>query len=156
MLDIKLIREHPEIVKESQKNRGMDQKIVDEFLKLDKEWRELKAEVDTLRSKRNKISEQINEAKKQKKDVKSLVEEAKEIPKKLESKEKAIKEIEEKRDYVWREIPNIADKSIPIGDASKNKTIKEYGKIPKFKFKIKDHADILEELDLLDTKKQQK
>ena len=55
MIDIKLLRENPEIVKESQKKRAMDEKVVDNFLKLDKEWRELKAEVDGLRSRRNKI-----------------------------------------------------------------------------------------------------
>jgi seryl-tRNA synthetase len=153
MIDIKLLRENPEIVKQSQKNRGMDEKIVDEFLKLDKEWRALKAEVDNLRSKRNKISEQINQAKKQKKDAKKLIEEAREIPKILEYKEQNIKQIEEKRDFLWREIPNIPDKSVPVGDATKNKVLKEYGKPKKFNFKIKDHADLLENLDLLDTKK---
>ena len=153
MIDIKLLRENPEIVRQSQKNRGMNEKVVDEFLKLDKEWRELKVEVDNLRSKRNKISEQINEAKKQKKDAKNLIEEAKEIPIKLENKEKTIKQIEEKRTSIWKEIPNIADKNTPVGDASKNKVLKEFGKIPKFKFKVKDHADLLEPLNQLDTKK---
>jgi seryl-tRNA synthetase len=64
-----------------------------------------------------------------------------------------MRELEEKRDCVWREIPNIPDKSIPVGDASKNRVIKEYGKIPKFNFSVKDHADLLEPADLLDTEK---
>ena len=55
MLDINLIREKPEIIKKSQKDRGLDEKIVEDFLKLDKSWRELKEEVDKLRERRNKI-----------------------------------------------------------------------------------------------------
>ena len=153
MIDIKLLRENPKVVKESLKNRGMDEKVIDQFIKLDKEWRELKSEVDELRSRRNRISEEINQAKKQGKDAKKIIEDAKKIPALLEKKENLIREREEQRDYLWREIPNIADKSIPVGDASKNKVLKEYGKAPKFSFKIKDHADVLVSLGLLDTQK---
>jgi seryl-tRNA synthetase len=153
MIDIKLIRENPEIVKKSQKNRGFPVEDVDKLVKLDKEWRKLKEEVDGLRARRNKISEEINQAKKAGKKVDALIKEAKEIPLKLADKEKLINEICEKRDFLWREIPNIHDKNIPVGDASKNKTLKEFGKIPKFKFKVKDHADLLEALEQLDTKK---
>jgi len=155
MIDIKLIRENPELVKENMRNRGMDEKQVDTLLGLDKEWRELKQENDKLRSERNKISENINEAKKQKnsKLADELIKKAKNIPKKIEENEKKLLELEEKRNYLWRELPNIADKNIPVGDASKNKTLKIYGKPEKFKFKVKDHADLLEALDLLDTKK---
>ncbi|MEM3113170.1 MAG: serine--tRNA ligase [Candidatus Pacearchaeota archaeon] len=155
MLDINLIRNNPEIVKESQKKRGLSTNEVDNLLKLDKEWRELKTEVDELRSKRNRISEEINKAKKQKdnKKFESLIKEAKEIPKKLEEKEKLMGEKKEERDYILKEIPNIVDKSVPIGDSSKNKVIKNHGKIKKPKFKLKDHTDLLETLNLLDTKK---
>ena len=153
MLDINLIREKPEIIKKSQKDRGLDEKIVEDFLKLDKSWRELKEEVDKLRERRNKISEEINQAKKHGKNADNMIKEAREIPRVLEKKEKLMKEIEEKRNYLWREIPNIADKSIPVGDASKNKVIKIYSKPTKFKFKAKDHSNLLESLDLLDTKK---
>jgi len=155
MIDIKLIRESPKIVRENLKNRGMNEKSLDEFIVLDKEWRELKQKNDNLRSERNKISEQINQAKKAKdeKKAKELIKEAGEIPKKIGNNEKKLSELEEKRNYLWKELPNIADKKIPVGDASKNKTLKIYGKPKKFSFKIKDHADLLENLNLLDTKK---
>ncbi len=155
MIDIKLIRKNPEVVKENLKKRGMNEKAVDEFLSLDKEWRELKQKNDNLRAERNKISEKINEAKKQKDNKKAgeLIKKAKEIPEEIAKNEKRLSEIEEKRNYLWRELPNIADKRIPVGDASKNKTLKIYGKPKKFKFKVKDHANLLEALDLLDTKK---
>jgi|SRR3989344_2882886 len=153
MIDIKLIRENPEIVRKSQKNRGMSEKEVDQLIKLDKEWRDIKGESDKLRSRRNKISEEINQAKKQKKSVDSLIKEAKEIPQKIEDLEKKLNELAEKRDSLWREIPNIIDKSVPIGDVSKNKVIKVFGKPKKFGFNLKDHSDLLEPLNLLDTKK---
>jgi len=153
MIDIKLIRENPKIVRENLKNRGMSEKSLDEFINLDKEWRELKNEVDKLRAERNKISEQINQAKKQKKDASQLIKKAQEIPQKIADNEKRLLELEEKRDFSWKEIPNIIDKSVPVGDVSKNKIIKKFGKPKKFSFKIKDHADLLEPLDLLDTKK---
>jgi len=153
MLDIKIIREHPEIVKESQKKRGLPVEDIDKILEIDKEWRSLKEEVDKLRARRNKLSEEINKAKKQKKSVEDLLKEAKEIPEILKEKEALLKEKEEKRGELLLEIPNLISKEVPVGDASKNKVLKEYGKIPKFKFKPKDHADLLENLDLLDTKK---
>jgi len=153
MIDIKLIREHPEIVKENIKNRGSDETKVNDILKLDKEWRELKEEIDKLRARRNKLSEEINLAKKQGKKTDSLIKEAKEIPILLAKKEIIFKEIEEKRNLLWKELPNIHDKSVPVGNSSKNKVLKVFGKIPKFNFKIKDHADLLEENDLTDVKK---
>ncbi len=153
MLDIKVIRENPKIVKESQKKRGLSEKEVDSVLHLDKTWRELKEEVDSLRNKRNRISQDINEAKKLGKDISKILKEAKEIPQLLSDKEARMNSLKEERDAILKDIPNIIDSSSPVGDASKNKVLKEYGKILKPKFQHKDHADILEALDLLDTEK---
>jgi len=153
VIDIKLIRENPKIVKESQKRREMAIEDVDRVEKLDKEWRVLKEEVDELRAKRNKLSQEINTAKKQGKKPDHLLKEARELPEKIEQKEKLMEERKLHRDSLLKDIPNLVDKSVPIGDASHNKVLKTYGKIPKFKFTPKDHADILEELNLLDTKK---
>jgi len=153
MIDIKLIRDEPEKIKESQKKRNLPTEDIDKIIELDKKWRLLKEEVDQFRAKRNKISQDINSAKKIGKDVKDLLKEAKEIPSLLEKKEAEMNKIKEERDSLLREIPNIVDESVPVGDSSKNKVILEYGKIPKFDFKLKDHSDILENLDLLDTKK---
>jgi len=152
MIDIKLIRESPNVVKESQRKRGLKEEDVDEALSLDKQWRELKEEVDKLRNKRNNISKEISEAKKAGKNADSLVKEARKIPQILEEKEKFMEELKEKRDFLLKDIPNIVEQSVPVGDASNNKIIKKYGKIKKLKMP-KDHADILEGLGLLDTKK---
>ena len=151
MPDIKLIREKPEIVKESQKKRGINEKEVDELLDIDKEWRVLKEEVDKLRARRNKISEEINEAKKKGKETNKLLKEAKTIPEEIANKEKLMQEKEERRKNLLLNIPNIIDKSVHLG--KEHKVIKEYGKKPKFNFQIKGHAELLEENDLIDTKK---
>ncbi|MBS3074324.1 serine--tRNA ligase [Candidatus Pacearchaeota archaeon] len=151
MIDITLIRDASDIVKDSQKKRGMDESVVDQLLKLDKDWRSLKKEVDELRSRRNKISEDINIARKSGRNADSLLKQAKEIPQELARLEAVMKERETERNRLWKEIPNIIDKSVPVGDASRNKVIETHGKISKPKFLHKDHADILESLDLLDT-----
>lgn len=151
MLDIKLIRENPKLVKDNLKKRGMNEKDVDTFLELDEKWRDLKQEVDKLRARRNKLSEEINQAKKQNKNVDSLIKEAKEVPKKIEENEKKLSELKEKRDFILVNIPNLLDKSVPIGEESKKKIIKKWGKTKNKS--SKNHEEILLALDLLDTKK---
>ena len=151
MLDINFIRENPEVVKESQKKRGMNSQDVETLLDLDKDWRQLKEETDNLRSRRNKISQEINDARKQGKDINLLLQEAKDLPSKIQEKENISTRLKEKRYSILKNIPNLVNKDVPLGDSSKNKIIEEWGKKRKFKFKPKDHADLLEALDLLDT-----
>jgi len=152
MLDIKLIRENPEIVKRGLKNRGYNINI-DSLLKLDEQWRKAKQEIDILRHKRNKISQEINQAKKQGKDTRLLIQEAKNIPEKIKKQEENIENLRKKIDDILFSIPNIPDKSVPVGGENKNRIVKKHGKIPRFKFKIKSHAELLESLDLLDMKR---
>lgn len=155
MIDIKLIRENPEIIKRSCKNRGYDVKFVDEILSLDEKWRKLKKQDDDLRAERNKISKEINDLKKERneKKAKELIKKAKEIPKKLNKNEEKERELKKKLDYFLSLIPNIHAEDVPIGDKEKNKEIKKWGKIPKFTFKIKSHEELLENLGLLDMKR---
>jgi len=151
MLDINLLREKPEKVKKSLKKRLLPETIVDNFLEIDKEWRILKVEVDNLRARRNKISQEINLAKKSGKSINNLIREAKEIPKKLLEKEKRIDNIGKKRLELWRNIPNLPSEDVPAGDETKNKVLKKFGKARK---KLKEgHAEILEKAGLIDTKK---
>ncbi|MEM4625372.1 MAG: serine--tRNA ligase [Candidatus Pacearchaeota archaeon] len=153
MLDINLIRNNPKLIKENQKNRGFSERDIDALLEKDKEWRILKEEVDELRRKRNVISERINSAKKLGQKIDELVKEAKELPILIKEKEENLDKIKEERDNILREIPNILDKSVPIGDSSQNKILKVYGKPKKISFDIRDHSDFLIDLDLLDTEK---
>ena len=118
MLDIKLIRENPKVVRESQKKRGMPEKDVDSVLELDEKWRKIKFQVDNLKGKRNKISLEINQAKKEKneKKAKELIKQARDIPMEIEKLEEENKNLEKERNSVLENIPNIVDKSIPAAD----------------------------------------
>ncbi len=153
MIDIKLIRENPKLVKENIKKKFQNEKLplVDKIRKKDEEWRKLKFQADKLRAERNKISKQINQAKKQKKDIKALIKKAKEIPDKIKKIEEKTKKFKIEIKDLMSKIPNIIHKSVPIGkDESKNKVIKKSGKIPKFNFKIKNHVELLENLNIVD------
>ena len=123
MIDINLIRENPELVKENIKKKFQNKKLVlvDEIIRLDKDWRALKTKDDELRASRNKISEEINQAKKAKKPVEALLKKAKEIPEILAKNEAKEKEFEEEIKKIMHQIPNIIHKSVPIGKDSSEK-----------------------------------
>ncbi len=153
MIDIKLIRENPELVKKNIKKKFQDEKLslVDKVKRLDGRWRKLKYEEDNLRSERNKISEQINQTKKQKKDASKLIKKAKAIPGKIERVREKRKKLEEEISQIMYKIPNIIHKSVPIGkDESKNVEIKKIGKPKKFNFSVKSHVELGEKLGMLD------
>src|SRR3989344_4688278 len=153
MIDIKLIRENPELVKENIKKKLQDHKIhlVDKVRKLDEEWREIKTEADSSRAERNKISEQINLAKKEKRPIEAILKKAKELPAKIAGLEAKEQILSEEIKQIMYQIPNIISKETPIGkDSSENVEIKKGGKIPKFNFPIKTHVELIEKLGLAD------
>ncbi len=149
MLNIKLIREKPKLVQKSCKNRGYDVKI-DELLKLDKKFRELKQKVDKLRGKRNIVAQEINSLKKEGKDIKQKIKDAQKIPVQIEKIENDVKKVTGQIKDIELHIPNIMHEDVPVGDESKNKEIKSWGKKVKFKFKPKPHWEIGAELGIID------
>ncbi len=155
MIDIKFIRENPELVKENIKKKFQDEKLplVDKVKKLDEDWRRLKYEGDKLRSERNKVSESINQAKKKKdeKSAKVLIKKAKEIPAEIERLSKKAAKLESQIREIMLVIPNIIHKSVPSGKNDReNVEIKKVGKPKEFKFPIKSHVEIGESLGILD------
>ena len=153
MIDIKLVRENPGLVKDNIKKKFQNEKLplVDKVRKLDEEWRKLKYKGDALRSERNKISQEINQAKKQKKDAKALIKKAKEIPRKIAMNEGKAKKLGVQIDKIMQDIPNILLPGVPIAKEEKDaKVIKKVGKPKKFAFKPKDHAVLGEKLKVLD------
>jgi len=155
MIDIKLIRENPGLVKQNIKKKFQNEKLplVDEIKKLDEDWRKEKYKTDELRSKRNQISKEINFARKQKDEklAKELIKQAQEIPDKIKKTEERTSKIQEKIKEIMYKIPNIIHKSVPIGkDESQNKEIKKIGKPKKFDFEIKSHVELGEDLGMLD------
>ncbi len=155
MIDIKLIRENPELVRENIKKKFQDRKLelVEKIKKLDIDWRNLKQRTDKLRHERNEISKEIAETKKanDSKKLKELMKEAKLIPNKIDEIEKRELSLQEEINKLLLQIPNIMHESIPIGkDAAQNKEIEKIGKPQKFSFQPKNHVELGESLDILD------
>ena len=147
MIDIKLIRENPELVKANIKKKFQDEKLplVDKVLKLDEEWRKIKFEEDRLRSERNNISKQISEAKKAGSSATALMKKAKDIPEEIEKLGSKKEKLEEEIKKIMMTIPNIIHNSVPIGkDDKENKEIKKFGENKVPAFEIKHHAEIAE------------
>ena len=155
MLDIRFVRENPEVVKQNIRNKFQDNKLplVDEVIELDKRNREIKQEVEGLRAERNKISKMIGGLMKEGKK-----EEAEEAKKKVTANAQRVevlsaeeKEVEEKIKKIMMTIPNIIDPSVPIGkDDSENVEVQRYGEPVVPDFEIPYHADIMESFDGLD------
>jgi len=155
MIDINLIRENPEKVKENLKKKFQEEKIalVDEILKIDEKWRKLKYDEDEFRSERNKISKRIAEELKKgnKKEVEKLKKNAKEIPEKIEKIETKRKKFEGEIKEILVKIPNIIHESVPIGkDENENVEIKKIGepKIPPYE--VFNHAELAEKFEGVD------
>lgn len=148
MLDIKFIRENRELVKEGIKSKN--QKIdIDELLSLDEERRKLLTEVETLKAQRNKANDEISAAMKEKKNPKAIIDNMKVVSQKIAEIDKKVGEIGEKIDKIVYIIPNLPDKSVPIGSPEANKIVKSWGENPKFSFKPKTHMEIAEILGII-------
>jgi len=152
MLDMKIIREKPEWVKERLKTRGEDYPI-DEILELDKKRRELIQRVESLRHIRREESERIGKLKKEGKEeeAKALSEKVKALSEELKGLEEELKKVEEELEFKMSLIPNIPHESVPFGvDDTNNVVVKRWGDIPKFDFEPKPHWEIGEALGILD------
>ena len=130
MLDIKLIRENQKYVKDNLKKRGYKEiKNVDLFIKLDKEWRELKSAIDSLRSERNKLTLEITKLSKKKEDVSKSIVDAKRLPIEIDKKGNRLNQIKEEMDLILHSFPNILHESVPVGsDENDNRVEYESGK----------------------------
>ena len=152
MLDIRIIREKPEWVKERLKTRGENYPI-DEILFLDKKRRELIQKVENLRHIRREKSEKIGKLKKEKREeeAKNIAEEVKSLGEELKTLEAELKKVEDDFKKKLSLIPNIPHESVPIGkDETENVVIKRWGDLPKFEFEPKPHWEIGEDLGILD------
>ena len=153
MLSIKFIREHKEAIKASEERRDHDPQIVDQVLRLDEEWRSKKTELQELQKQRNIVSEEINALMKEKKkdEAQVKIKEMKELVEKLKDQEQKTSALQKERDILAKQIGNILEDSVPKGKSdADNPTLKEVGEKPSFDFPIKDHQEILQDLDLVD------
>ena len=155
MLDIKFLRENPEIVKQNIKNKFQDKKIpmVDEVIELDSKKRACQQEADSLRANRNKISKQIGAlmAQGKKEEAEEVKKEVAAFAARLSELEEQEKELDEKILKIMMVIPNIIDPSVPIGkDDSENVEVTKYGEPVVPDFEIPYHTDIMDRFDGID------
>ncbi|MCD8232086.1 MAG: serine--tRNA ligase [Clostridiales bacterium] len=155
MIDIKFLRENPEIVKQNIRNKFQDRKLplVDEVIELDAKARAAQQEADSLRSNRNKISKQIGALMKQgkKDEAMALKEQVARDAAHLTELEAAESELQEKVKTIMMTIPNIIDPSVPIGkDDSENVEVERFGEPVVPDFKIPYHTEIMEKFNGID------
>jgi len=155
MIDIKLIRENPELVKENIKKKFQDEKLVlvDEVKKLDEDYRALKSKQDDLRNQRNVLSKQIGAlmAQGKKEEAEQVKAQVKQIGEEIEANVAKEAEYEEEIKKRMLVIPNIIDASVPIGkDDSENVEIEQFGTKRTFNCEIPYHTDIMEALNGID------
>ena len=155
MLDLKFVRENPEVVKQNIRNKFQDEKLplVDEVIELDAQRRATQQEADDLRSNRKKISKQIGAlmAQGKKEEADAVKEQVTKNAERLAELEKLEAELGEKVKKIMMIIPNIIDPSVPIGkDDSENVEIQKYGEPFVPEFEVPYHTDIMERFDGID------
>ncbi len=150
MLDINLIRDHPEIVRKALEMRQMDAAPVDQVLDLDLKRRSIIQEVETLKAQRNIGSKEIGRMKDPQKRQKKI-EAMRVIGDQISELEKQLREVETALDAVMSTLPNIPDEATPYGvDESENVVLRAHGEIPEFDFVPKPHWDLGPELGIID------
>ena len=155
MLDIKFVRNNPDVVKQNIKNKFQDEKLplVDEVIELDKRNREIKQEVEGLRADKNKASKQIGAMMGQKKfdEAEALKKQVSEYAGRIDSLSEEEKEVEGKIKKIMMTIPNIIDPSVPIGkDDSENVELERFGDPVVPDFEIPYHTEIMESFNGID------
>jgi seryl-tRNA synthetase len=148
MLDLKFIRDNRDLVKEGLKSKNSNINI-DEVIAIDEERRKLLVEVETLKAQRNKANDEISAAMKDKKNPKEIIDAMKSVSQKIAEFDKKVGEFDEKLAKFVYIIPNLPDKSIPIGGPEANKIVRSWGKNPVFDFQPKSHVEIAEDLGII-------
>ncbi|MFB5604702.1 MAG: serine--tRNA ligase [Nitrosarchaeum sp.] len=150
MLDPKIIKDNPQVIRDMLKARSVKFDF-DELINADQKRREFILKTDELRKKKNQVALEIAQKKKGGEDASQILSEMKNISAELAKLELSQGEVEKKYSSLALTIPNLIHESVPVGkDETANKEIKKWGKIPEFSFKLNDHIDISENLNLVD------
>jgi seryl-tRNA synthetase len=153
MLDIKLIRENPELVKTNLAKRGNLEVLgmLEELITVDKQWRLNLTKLNELRHNRKLVTVEIAKLKKTGKEATDEFTKAEDIDVKIKIIEKQVAEQEQKTHSFLLRLPNLLDESVPLGkDSNDNVQMKTWGTIPQFSFPVKNHIDLALNLDLID------
>ncbi len=153
MLDINIIRENPEFIRDNLKKRENTENLemFSRLIEHDETWRRLLTELNDLRHERKSLTVEIAKSKKERRDVDDKISEAQKIDEKITTLEKKVKRSKENRDFCLMQIPNLLHESVPKGrDEQDNVPMRRWGEIPKFDFPVKDHIDLGLSLDIID------
>ncbi|HBM3473177.1 TPA: serine--tRNA ligase [Listeria innocua] len=151
MLDVKLLRNNFEEVKQKLQNRGEDLGEFEKFGELDKRRRTLIVETEALKSQRNEVSQEIAKLKREKQDADAKIEEMRVVGDRIKTLDIELREIDEKLDTILMSIPNIPHESTPVGESEDdNVEIRKWGEVREFDFEPKAHWDLGTDLDILD------
>lgn len=153
MLNIKLIREHPETVRKNLKKRGdaANLQMLGELIKHDHEWRRLLTKANELRHERRKITNEIAALKKAGEEIERQIEKGRGLDAKIKGLERQKEKHKQKADYILMRLPNLLHESVPVGKGEDdNVEVKVWSKPPEFDFKPKNHLEISKDLGLID------
>ena len=153
MLDIKLIRENPELVKNNLAKRGNPEatQMLEDLIAVDKEWRFNLTKLNEQRHQRKQVTIEIAKLKKAGKEADSEVEKAQDFDERITHIEKHVTQQEQKTHDYLMQLPNLLDESVPLGkDSNDNVQVKTWGTSPKFNFPVKNHIDLALKLDQID------
>ena len=153
MLDIKIIRETPQLAKNDLTKRGDQEKVtwIDQILDHDRKKRELIVQIDKLRHLRNVVTDEIAEIQRRSEDASAKIAEAKSIPGKIKELEIELTASDEKVNWLLHRLPNFMHETVPVGkDENDNVQLRTWGEKPKFDFNPSDHIDIGLRLNLID------
>jgi seryl-tRNA synthetase len=156
MLDIKLIRESPELIRNNLRKRADPDnlKMLDELIDYDRKWRQYLTDLNDLRHERRQITAKIAEAKKKGTDFNSEMLKAKDVDTKITKLEEQVTGCEEKVHGYLMRLPNLLHETVPLGkDDTDNVEIRRWGDIPKFAFPVKDHMDLGLNLGIFDVER---
>lgn len=152
MLDIKLFREEPDKIIESEKKRFRDTVNVEKVIEYDNLWRDGLKRLNDLRSEKNKLSKSFKQAKKEG-NIQEVISKSKQVAADIKELEPKIEEYEKTRDEYRYKVGNIIDDKVPISDTEDdNEIIRKVGELPSFDFKPLNHVDLIEAIDGADTK----
>lgn len=151
MLDIRLIRTEPELVKDKVAKRGDDPKVIDEILELDKKRRELIAQTEELKSRRNKVSGEIAQKKRNKENADDVILEMRQVGDQIKEIDQTLNQLNEDVTYKLVRIPNLISDETPVGkDEDDNIEVRKWGTPRTFDFESKAHWDLVESLKMAD------
>lgn len=149
MIDVNLIRQNPEAIRERYLKRGKDIDFTD-FLKWDEKRKQIIAEVEAMKAQRNKVSAEIPKLKKAGQDVSATIAEMKKLGDEIAAKDAELNQVNDTvRDFLLR-LPNLPDEDLAAGGKENNRPIKTFGEKPHFDFTPKDHVELAKSLGLID------